>query len=292
MWIDDPAVGRGLAGIPLESVGAILVGHSHYDHLGDLPAVARATPNANLYVNRSGVNALAGPDPALEPRLCELDSLAGKGWIHLQDAGGHPLPFRILPVRSSHAPHVLSLTLWGGETGRESRPWNRRRHGALQAGQPFAFVIDLLEEAAPDARVRFRIYAQDAASQAPLGLPPRAERGDPPYDLAVVCMASTQWVTGHPERLLERVAPRHVLVTHYENFLRPWGPRRGFVPLLTRGVANGFLGRMVQALDGLPAAPPRWKACGPSSARWTMPLTGEWLAFPPSPPARPDRGVS
>ena len=280
MRSDEDAVDGGLRGVPVGSVGAILAGHSHYDHLGDLPAVARLASGAALYVNRSGANALAGHDPALAPRLRPLDGFAGE-WIQLRDARGAALPFRVMPVRSSHAPHVFSLTLWGGETLPGEKGWDRRRYGALKAGQPFAFVLDLLEDGAQDARVRFRIYVQDAASQAPLGVPPERAAGDPPYDLAVLCMASTQWVNGHPEELLGAIAPRHVLVTHYENFMRPWGPRRGFVPLLTRAVANGFLRRAAVALEagGVPPAPPSSRPCGPSSPRWTMPLTGEWLVF-------------
>jgi hypothetical protein len=103
----------------------------------------------------------------------------------------------------------------------------------------------------------------------------------PEYDLAVLCMASFRYVKNHPGGILGNLHPRHVLVTHYEDFFRdPQKPLR-FVPLLTDRLANEFLGRVRTALAGTQTAGPVDSVCGPSSIAATMPLPGEWLRFHP-----------
>ncbi len=282
MRIDEAAIRDGLAALPLARVGAILAGHSHYDHVGDLPVVAGLAPRAALAVNRSGVKALAAY-PELAGRVRELEGIAGLA-TQLVDAEGRALPFRLLALPSHHAPHVFRFKLWTGETESSARPWTERRYGALKEGQTFAFVLDLLGPEEEGSPVRFRIYVQDAAAAEPLGWPPVPGGDDPPFDLAVVCVASAHWVEPYPQGLLARTKPGHVLAIHAENFFRPWGPKRGFVPLLSRGQVERFLRRADEtlAVAGVAGSPPVGEVCGPSSARWTMPLTGEWLVFRPS----------
>lgn len=280
---DRPAIRRGLEGVPTATLGAILAGHSHYDHVGDLPVVAgEMAPAARIYVNRSGANALdAYPD--LAARTLPLEGLR-TGWTQLTDATGRPLPFRVYPVRSGHAPHVDSITLWACTTPPGGRPWTERRYSALQMGQPFALVIDLLASAAVDAPTLFRLYYQDAASRAPLGVPPPQVVGDGiPFDLAVVCMASADLVPDYPAELLAEIRPRHVLVTHYEDFFSSWGPGKRFVVRLTERRANRFLTRIGDTLSAVPVtgSGPLGGVCSPSSAYWTMPQVGEWMAFSP-----------
>lgn len=281
--IRPETVALGLSGLPVERIGAILHGHAHYDHIGDLPEVARRVPRANLYLNTSGQTAF-DPDPALSDRALRLVEPGG-AWQRLEDVDGRPLPFRVRTVASSHAPHFGRWTLWQGETRQVDRLWRRRRNAHLKAGDTDALVLDLLAPAADGGEeVRFRVHYQDAASRSPNGVPP-ADLLERPYDLVVVVMASAHLVRPYPRTLLETVRPRYVLVTHYENFFRRWERRRGFVPLLTRGRAEAFLRRTIGALAAgqqpltAPAEPP----CGPASDGWAMPLVGETIVLRPSP---------
>ncbi|MFW6175322.1 MAG: hypothetical protein ACOC7L_00730, partial [Acidobacteriota bacterium] len=282
---------RGLRGTAPARVGAILAGHSHYDHLGDVPFIARRlAPRARLYLNDAGRTSLE-PFPDLVGRTTVLEAEQGR-WVLLADATGRPLPVRLRAVPSNHAPHFGPITLWTGEPRSSRRPWSRRGYGALRAGKPFALVLDLLDSPAPDAPVRFRILVHDSAADARRaadGIPP-AELDGAPYDLAMVCMASAHLVTGYPETLLEAIRPAHMLVTHYEDFFTSRIRDRGFVPLLTPGRARAFLDRAGRALreSGRPLRGPVRESCGPSAPGWTMPLPGEWLVFRPSTLSVPD----
>jgi len=274
---DRAAIARGLDGLALDRVHAILVGHAHYDHLADVPVVlldhARA---ASVLVNRSGANMLSA-FPALGPSVVALEPHDGR-WLRLTDRSGTALPVRVLPIRSSHADHFAGYHYAPGEVEAPWTNWEDKRHPDMKEGRPFAFLVDLLDD---DGRPAFRIHYQDAASDAPLGFPPEevlAERG---VDLAVTCMPSSWRAHDYPRGILERTRARHVLVTHYEDFFRPLDRPLRFVGALTDRRAATFLEalRVEMALPHHAPAGPEPSSCGPGSEAWTMPLPGEWLRF-------------
>lgn len=269
----------GLKGMDLKDVRAILVGHSHYDHLADVPAVAESfCPTARVYVNRTGANMLAGLGP-LKGRVACLEDPEQKEWIYLRGEDRRDLPIRFRAVETEHAPLFWHFPWSPGEVEKAwDKGWDGRRFRQLRVGRPYAFVIDLLDPK-DSGQVRFRIYYQDAASAEDKGYPNLGDK--PEYDLAVLCMASFRYVKNHPGGILGNLHPKHVLVTHYEDFFRdPQKPLR-FVPLLTDRLANEFLGRVRKSLAGTQTAGPVDRVCGPSSAAATMPLPGEWLRFHP-----------
>lgn len=274
---DRAAIERGVNGLALDRVHAVLVGHAHYDHLADVPVVlldhARA---ASVLVNRSGANMLSA-FPALGPSVVALEPHDGR-WLRLTDRGGTPLPVRVLPIRSNHADHFAGYHYAPGEVEAPWTTWQGKRHPDMREGLPFTFLIDLLDD---DGRSAFRIHYQDAASDAPLGFPPEEAIAERAVDLAVTCMPSSWRVRDYPRGILERTRARHVLVTHYEDFFRPLDRPLRFVALLTDRRAATFL-ETVRAEMALPRhapAGPEPPSCGPGGPAWTMPLPGEWLRF-------------
>lgn len=274
------AIRKGMNGVPAAGARSILACHSHYDHLGDLPVVAQDyAPQARVYTNDSGVKLLAS---ALAGRAESLQGRLGQ-WIPAPDGG--PAPIRFLAVESEHAPHLFRYQWGGGEVAEPwEKPWERLRVRRLKCGTALAFVIDLLS---PDRKqVRYRIYYQDSASPEGKGeIPDIATADGRPVDLAILCMASYKWAAGAPGALLSQMRPRHVLVTHYEDFLRGGDKPVRFVPLLTNGLANRYLTTVETRLrqDGRVSRGPVGRVCGPSGAEWTMPLPGETLRFEPEP---------
>lgn len=279
---DEAAVVRGLKGMDLSHVRALAAGHSHYDHIGDLPLVAeRFVPGARIYVNASGAHALAAI-PALTRRVTSLESEEARSWISLKDSDQNDLPIRFRAVPSKHAPHFWGIHLARGSLAKDwTGEWKTRRYLSLKEGETFAFVIDLRS---PDLEeTRFRLYYQDAMSPPGQGLPPRLDDGHG-YDLAVLCMASFYFVRKQPGTILHHLRPRHLLVTHYEDFFRAGDQPVSFVSLLSDFWANRFFLRARRAMSGWDSGTvgPEGTVCGPSSRSWTMPVPGEWLRFRPA----------
>lgn len=272
-WRED-AIDRHLAGSPAPPA-AIFAAHSHYDHVGDLvPILRRHAPAARLYVNRTGDHMLA-PYPDLRRRSEVLE--AGPAWQRVRDAAGRPLPVRYRALRSRHAPHLGRLHFFRGTLDRDwRREWTDMHWREFREGEVFAFVFDLLD--ARD-RVRFRLYANDAASPGGWGVPDAALARERRFDLAAVVMASYYLADGYPERLLRALRPRHVLAIHYEDFFRSLDRPLRFVPLLTDARANRFLARVETTVPREGRRPPLPPVCGPSGHAVTMAVPGEWLRF-------------
>jgi L-ascorbate metabolism protein UlaG (beta-lactamase superfamily) len=280
---DDTAIERGLDGLPLADVEALFAGHSHYDHIGDFPAVLERAPRAHVYVNQAGAHALA---PYAASRTTAFEDHPGQ-WVWLTGPGGEKRPIRFYAIPSVHAPQIDHY-LWapGPVKGNFREPWTAHRFHDLKAGTTFALVIDLL--ASDNQTVRFRFYYQDAANPKGIG-EPRDLPGDPhPFDLAVLCMASydnTSKTMGKPDQpgaILDALEPRHVLATHYEDFMRRQDRPVRFVTLLTDAKVESYLATVCSRLgcEKPSGAGPANPVCGPSGPRWTVPLPGDWMRFP------------
>jgi hypothetical protein len=275
---DAEAVRRGLGAMDLSRVRAIAAGHSHYDHLADLPGVAETyAPAARIYVNQAGFNALA-PLPPLAGRVVSLEGEEGRDWIWLRDADENRMPIRFRKVESEHAPQFFHYRYAAGPIDPAwTEDWQHRHLRDLHAGTTFAFVIDLMSQDLET--VRFRMYYQDAANPEGKGLPSFEGMGEHGFDLAVLCMASYQFVRHHPESIIGGLHPRHVLVTHYEDFFRDTRKPVRFVFPLSNGAADRFLRRLNHSMAGPDLQAPDGIVCGPSTPGWTMPMPGEWLRF-------------
>ncbi|MGE5233275.1 MAG: MBL fold metallo-hydrolase [Acidobacteriota bacterium] len=285
---DERRIARGLQGLDLAKVSSILVGHSHYDHLGDLPWIVerhfldRGIPAPTVLVNRSGALALAAY-PDLPVQVYERRN---GPWITLAEESGRPL-IRAWPLPSRHAPHFDHVLLYAGELTAPWRDGFETHHPSeLLEGGTTNFLIDFLDER---GAVAYRMFFQDAASGRGETELPAAGAIDPhPIDLAVLCMASYAFVDDAPGWLVGELRPRHVLVAHWEDFFRGQERAPRFVAFLSDRAVAEYFGRLRAALAALPAAPgdrsaamPRNAArlCGATAPGWTLPLPGEWLEF-------------
>jgi hypothetical protein len=296
---DRRAIERVLEGLPLERVGAILVGHSHYDHIGDLPPIAQRAPSARVYVNDSGVKILAG-EPALRGRVSSVEHACG----FVSACASEPCSIRFASIVSEHAPNLEILGLdvaWG--PGDVKRPFRTkllgRRLSELRAGRTLAFLIDFMDPAEP-TRIAFRVHYQDAASSPPLGYPPADAIAAHPVDLEIVTMPGRESLPegtdAYPAGVIRQGRARHALVIHYEDFFRPLlkadGNSNGvrLIPTLAGARAEGFLRAVTEAVLN---PDPRYCAEpsdleGLCNDAFTLPLPGEWLLVD----TRPANGTS
>lgn len=198
----------------VSDVSAILVGHGHYDHLLDVPWIARhRAPGATIYGNATTAHQLA--PFGLGDRVRVVGEQAGSvdapgEWIRVSPG------IRVMPLVSSHAPHLAGITLYSGV---RTRPMVRTPRSAEEwlDGRTLAFLVDVLNR---DGSVGLRIYYQDAVAAPPYGLAPDPGDGVG-VDVAIIVPATYAEVFWHPEALMDNLRPRHVLLGHWEDFFSP-----------------------------------------------------------------------
>lgn len=230
-------------------VQAVLVGHAHYDHLMDLPLIARGLPESAVIYGSETVAHILAAAGNLPARVEALNARAGdatRAGAWLTVGAGR---VRVMALRSGHAPHFLGIRAFDGVYTEDLARLPGRARG-WKMGLPLSFVIDFL-----DPRTRaplFRIYYQDTATEAPEGFPPPLDDGKG-FDLAILCVASFSKVKDHPEAIVGALQPRSVVLAHWENFFQPLtepprpvigtNPRR-FIKRLERVLPDGSDYRM------------------------------------------------
>jgi hypothetical protein len=251
-----------------DNASGILVGHGHYDHLLDVAYIANhRAKSARIYGGPSIRHTLMG-DSALRAgggsRLIAIPiSKAGTRehvaeWIYTEDR-----KFRFMPLVATHAPTIKLLgQSYLFASGRLSKDLKALPVSAAEwkLGEPYAYLIDVLlpGDTTPD----FRIYYQDAPSSPPHGFPPRVTLEGRGVDLAIICAATSTYLTGVPDSLLKILAPRNVMVTHWESLFR-----RGTLSIQFNAAWNvdDFIERVTRGL--------------PPGSRWAMPVPQTVMRF-------------
>ncbi len=271
--VDSEAIARGVAAFDPAGWDVLLSGHSHYDHLADVPELmTRHALRADLWSTRSGANIL-GAFPAIRHRVHAVDDMIGR-WIQ-PARNGEPLPYRFMPLASDHAPHLYGARFAHGAVEERWSSWDGRKVRSMLDGTTFSFLIDLLDGDTPI----FRIFYQDAVGPAAAGGPDTGWIGKRDADLAVLCVPAYWQVDDYPENVLEYVRAGYALTIHYEDFLQPAERPLRFVRSLTDARVDRMLERIENAIRDRVGVTPVAPICGPSGERWSMPLPGEWLGF-------------
>lgn len=197
---------------------AIIVGHSHYDHLLDTPWIAtQRAKSANIYGSSTTKHLLASL--RIPERIVALDEKADAGkW--------EPIPnsrMRLLAIPSEHGDQfrfslfglVWPLHAFRGELS-EDAPALPRKAAEWPEGRTFAYLLDFLNDA---DETEFRVYFQDSAARAGVGFGPA--KTDPDYrkvDVALICGSGDFKGLDHPRAIVAHLEPRHVVVGHWEDF--------------------------------------------------------------------------
>jgi L-ascorbate metabolism protein UlaG (beta-lactamase superfamily) len=195
----DPALLEKFVKAPGETVG-VLVGHTHFDHAVDAPALARRF-GCKAYGSRSLVN------------LMTLHGLSDRA-VEVEPYRTYELgPFEVSFTPSVHSKLLLGLAVpYDGELSCEHL--DALSPSAYRCGQVWGISIAV-------AGVRF--YHQGSANLIDEALRER----DVDYFLAGV--AGRSFTERYWRRILTRLQPRAVIPTHYDNFFRPLGQRLEFV---------------------------------------------------------------
>jgi hypothetical protein len=248
---DLPAIGPDR----LARVRAVLVGHGHYDHLMDLPVLARALPNATVYGSRSVVNTLnavpafAGASgPA--SRLVPMDALAGESGARPGRSLSISDAVQMRAIAWEHAPNFGTHVIARGNVAPAKAALPRGIFG-WKLGRVYAYAIDVLDR---DGGVGTRIVLHDAGASpdvvrravAVIGTMPTART-----TVLIITAANFDQEPSYPDILLASIAPAHVLLGHWEDFFR--SPEKS--ERVVRGIHGRQLIEIVQRYQG-----DRWTA--------------------------------
>lgn len=214
-----------LAGIDrLARVRAVLVGHGHYDHLMDLPYLARYLPQATVFGSSSVTNTLnavpefSGRDNQ-PSRLASIDSIAGVDGDRPGRSFAVGSAIRVRAIAWEHAPNFGSHVIARGNTTSAKSALPRGLFG-WKLGRVYLYAIDIVDT---DGTVGHRLIVHDAGASPVvvrravnvLGTMPPARS-----TTVVITAANYDQEPSYPDILLASLAPEHVLLGHWEDFFR------------------------------------------------------------------------
>jgi hypothetical protein len=241
IWPDRRRITTYLPREWVSDVAAILVGHSHYDHLMDVPFIAHGmAPRATVYgsLTTRKLVAAIGTEPdffvapdrvvavndaaqpggdAVDYRECPRKPKEGCIW------GSGPgrwlavaADVRIRALCSRHSPQFLRFppTWQGCDAPAQGPP---RKPSQWPIGDTLAYLIDFLDGGRPV----FRVYYQDSPTEREFGHVARELIEEKAVDLALLNAGGFNQVDGFPESIIATLRPRYVLYGHWEDFLRP-----------------------------------------------------------------------
>lgn len=197
--VPNPAAIERFVTAPGETVG-VLVGHTHFDHAVDAPALAQ----------RFGCNAYGSGSLV---RLMALHGLAAQA-VEVEPYRIYELgPFDVSFTPSVHSKLLLGLAVpYAGELSCEHL--DSLSPGAYRCGQVWGITIAV-------AGVRF--YHQGSANLIDEAVRERE------VDFFLAGVAGRSFTDRYWQRILTRLQPRAVIPTHYDNFFRPLGEEMAFV---------------------------------------------------------------
>jgi L-ascorbate metabolism protein UlaG (beta-lactamase superfamily) len=197
--LPDPGALDRFLRAPGEVVG-VLVGHTHFDHAVDAPAIARRfgcrAYGSDSLVTLMGLHGLADRAVEVEPyRTYELG------------------PFEVSFTPSAHSKLLLGLAVpYDGDLTCEHL--DGLSPGAYRCGQVWGISIRVAGAL---------LYHQGSANLIDDAV---RESG---VDVFLAGVAGRGFTSDYWKRILPLLEPRTVIPTHYDNFFRPLGGRMEFV---------------------------------------------------------------
>jgi len=207
------------------SLTAILVAHSHYDHLMDVPAIAGALPDHPLILlNSTGYNICRAVLDSSRVVIIE-DHLAHASQptspISLHGAG-----VNVYPIPADHNPHFRNIKFFSGEqtvpVDEFKDPLQRTRANMWLEGNTFSFVVDFMNDA---GTIAFRVFIQSSSCNPPAGIPPEELRQMHKTDIAFLGVVSYHFSPEYPCVQLNQLQPGEIVWVHWEDFFRRYGKR-------------------------------------------------------------------
>lgn len=222
-----PQKGKDNPSNPKANVEAILVGHSHYDHLLDVPYIMKHyTKTAHAYGSLTMQSLLQSKGiplqrtHALNDKASDHQNHNADNWQYVSDRR-----IRFLALKSDHAPLVAETMFAPGRY--DGKPLDSDINFLeWKLGQPFAFLIDFLDE---QQNIVFRIHYVDTSSKAKNGFVPQQVLDEKRVDLAILCLAAFDHGGAYPTPIVTHLNPKNMIAGHWEHFFSNQGKKQKVV---------------------------------------------------------------
>lgn len=195
---------------------AVLVNHSHHDHILDAYA-AMAQPRwksleVPLFGGAIAVNLLAGYDGGLiSPRWHAVQH----GDTFLIKTGEPGYSAKVTPYRSAHSPHLKCGLTLANRRITQPRLTPPRHFADFQSGESFNYLIELRAPGGVSFNV-FYLGTPFHIDELPNSLPPAGTR----IDIAIILAPSADNIRGYPEQHLARLRAKHIVLSHFNTFVK------------------------------------------------------------------------
>ena len=190
---------------PIEPLGA-LIGHAHWDHMLDLDAIFDYRNwDDTVIVGSDTVRNILAYDEGLYNRWQHPEP--GSNWRQLP--GNKTTQIHYRAYSAEHAPQIDGILLYPGKVDEPQRT-PPTKASDFQIGDSYSFLIRLRH-----GESEFTVFVMTSASPWPAGFP----TGDlPPVDVAILCVPSFEKAKGYPEKFVEELNARHIVLSHYNDF--------------------------------------------------------------------------
>jgi L-ascorbate metabolism protein UlaG (beta-lactamase superfamily) len=176
---------------------AIVVGHTHFDHALDVPAIALQT-GAKVFGSRSAIR-LCRAAKVPETQLQMVEREPGQDAI-VAEVG----PFTLRFAPSAHSRFLLGRVPFPGEISDcDDIP---DKTGDFRCGAVFRVEMNVAGRT---------IVHLGSAELTPGGIIPKD------IDLLLLCVAGWRSTPDLPERVMRNLSPQRVLLSHWDNFFLP-----------------------------------------------------------------------
>jgi L-ascorbate metabolism protein UlaG (beta-lactamase superfamily) len=209
------------------NIRLMAIGHSHYDHILDLPYFAGKADTSTIITG--SLNTLLMTE-SLDVKLKSINvsdmkatSKKSGDWVYTADRS-----IRVMAIKSEHLPHIFNKHLYKGQLDAnvtQSFPFKGK--GFLQ-DETLAYLFDFLDEQGAPVK---RVYFSSSASAEPNGFLPESVIAEKPVDVAILSLAMAQKADAYPSNLVNLLQPDHIIFCHWENFFRPRDKKLKFVSM-------------------------------------------------------------
>ncbi len=228
-FIDNPSAARVLFGkirtdtnyvkqyvnpAAFRKVKLVVAAHAHYDHLMDLPYLAKLIPDSTPIVSNRTAKHLLSYYGLKQPLVIANETMGTHTtmgqWHYSVDS-----TMRTMAFESIHPPQIAGINFLK-KRYTEDLMAEPTLVSDWQEGQTLAFMVDWLE----DSVVAYRMFFVSAMARSPFGLFPKELLSEHGIDDLFISASGSMDFSSYPGPLVELCKPGRIFLIHWEQFMR------------------------------------------------------------------------